>query len=200
MTDKDKIIEYSADAEDIRENLDFVRSRFEDDGLQVPEGLSEDAVRRMLTEEPVGAPAKSNPSAASSKDAPARRRRLRIGIAAAACAVLAIGLIPLLHSVLPGSGAPGSSLIADDSGLVSFSSYDELDHEMKNLLSAREQSGYSLDGGYALAINEDAELADSDSMAADAPMAESKGSSEPSHSDTYNQVEGIDEADIVKTD
>ena len=32
MTDKDKIIEYKAATDEIREDLDFIRARFEEDG------------------------------------------------------------------------------------------------------------------------------------------------------------------------
>ena len=213
MTDKDKIIEYKTE-DDIREDLDFIRGRFEGDGLAMPESLSADAMRQMLEQEPAGAPGETASQAPAPKNAPARKRYWRIGISIAACAVLAIGLIPFLRSVLPGSTNDAADPAAGANGLVSFESYKALDHELDQFLSAREDQNYAVSNGYmtdgALGVAEDAEVADQD-MPADgdagfAPKEESlaasgaSGGSEPSHSETYVQVEGIDEADIVKTD
>ena len=56
MTDNDKIIEYKAATDEIREDLDFIRGRFEEDGLPVPESLSADAMRQKLEQMSAGAP------------------------------------------------------------------------------------------------------------------------------------------------
>ena len=214
MTDKDKIIEYKAATDEIREDLDFIRGRFEEDGLAMPESLSADAMRQMLEQEPAGAPGEPASQAPAPKNAPARKRYWRIGISIAACAVLAIGLIPFLHSVLPGSTDNAAGPAAGANGLVSFESYQDLDHELGQFLSAREDQGYPVSNGYmtdgTMGVAEDAEIADQDMAAeSDAGFAPKEdtaasgaapGGSGPSHSETDVHVEGFDEADIVKTD
>jgi len=223
MTDNDKIIEYKAATDEIREDLDFIRARFEEAGLPMPESLSADAMRQKLEQmsagasgetAATGAPGEPASQAPTPKDAPTRKRYWRIGISIAACAVLAIGLIPFLRSVLPGSTDNAAGPAAGANGLVSFESYQDLDHELGQFLSAREDQGYPVSNGYmtdgAMGVAEDAEIADQD-MAAEsdagfAPKEDTAASgaapagSEPNHSETYVQVKGIDEADIVKTD
>lgn len=224
-----------------QKDLDFIRETIEADGLRVPESLSQDAVRDMLDqhsqEEPLVQVTQEEspvPSAQASQEKPAdapsaaaavpspivRRRRRRRIVAAAACAALIIGLVPLLHHVLPGGEAdPGTvstgedaaqlteGLTADATGLHQFESYKELDSQMKALLpDQRDELSVTEDLAEAPAFESQEDAATSDSanaIAGSAPAATAKGSSDgsaPEHSETYTQVEGIDEADIVKTD
>ncbi|MBQ9060912.1 MAG: beta-propeller domain-containing protein [Firmicutes bacterium] len=167
-------------------NLDFIRDKFEKDGLRVPESLSEGSIQSMLEQ-----------------DAPARKHHWRPIVAVAACAVLAIGMLPFLRSMLPGGPADSTDYTAEANGLVNFESYQDLDKEMKGLLSGHGDSGLvasnpNLTDG---AIREDEVMEMAGEDAASTSMAASpSASSAPAHSQTYTQVEGIDEADIVKTD
>ena len=95
MTDNDKIIEYKAATDEIREDLDFIRARFEEAGLPMPESLSADAMRQKLEQlsagasgetAATGAPGEPASQAPTPKDAPTRKRYWRIGISIAACA------------------------------------------------------------------------------------------------------------------
>ena len=212
---------------DKNNDLEFLRDKFERDGLQVPDSLSADAMRQKL--EAAGAPEHAKADApsltvttGSSDQAPRKKRWTRPLIAAAACAALVIGLIPAMHSILP-EHPDDSTLISEESGsttvssgdasdLITFDSYKDLDREMKNLL-ASESSKTDSD----IMVYESSDMADADIAAEDSPAfatgsaAEAKesgsastnaalGSDAPQHSETYTQVEGIDEADIVKTD
>ena len=223
MTDKNKIIDYTDGSEDLRGDLDFIRGSFEEDGLPIPESVSEDAVRSMLdqagpqtratSEAPAGseapvtadASARSGAGSSGSPDAPARKRHWRAIISVAACAALVIGLIPFLHSVLPGGSSDRADMAAGENGLVAFESYQDLEHELGQIMSDREDAPYGL--GHNLALDSEAGAEKNEAIAdSDMAMSAAESSSDYSspdgndHSQTYNQVEGIDEADIVKTD
>ena len=251
---------------DFDKDLEFIRDKFEQDGLQTPDSLSADAIRQKLAgaqqqklagavpgeltgthqEEPaspeltvISAPDSSTDQPLQEKAEPKKSapwyRRKRPLIAAAACVLLAICLIPAMKAVLPDNSAEGdpAAMTADNSGVYQFSSYDELDQTMKDLLPDPSDGGnilYSNDAGDVVIEDgmEDAEMAaeppasnsfsDSDAAAAApggtapdaaAPQAgaispqttgEKDAEGVPDHSSTYTQVEGIDEADIVKTD
>ena len=332
------------------ENLDFLKDKFDNDGLQVPDALSEDAIRQMLARETnaataanvtnesrptaaeetsnesckaamldvadaptlaqkldtataaeetsnksasqtsstaapgksqstaasgkpqstaapgksqstaapgkpqsTAAPGKSQPTTAPGKSRPKRRWSRRV-IAAAACVVLVIALIPAMRAILP-SGSDSSSsyvdpsslptLTADASGLHQFSSYDELDQEMAALLpeqsetdsnmvfyAQEEMAGMNREDDMANSDMADSDMAMGDAeISGDAPAfaknessgtdgaaqpdqatqpnpaaqpnlaaTDSAAGKDPQHSSTYTQVDGIDEADIVKTD
>lgn len=139
-----------------------------------------------------------------------KRRWFRPVISIAACAALVIGLVPLMKSALP-SGS------TEAGGLESYSSYSELNGKVKEMIGESPSHMAVTSGGFASAKGED--MADAESYEADAPLSENAEapqtaapnaamednagggeSADPDHSETYTQVEGVDEADIVKTD
>ena len=226
---------------DFEKDLEYIRDRFEHDGLRTPDSLSSDAMKQRLagiqaedavcqsdTAADVKTVSAASQSVSTSRPEKASRPRRRALIAAAACILLAICLIPALKTVLPNSqNADGGSatMTADSNDLYQFSDYDELDQAMKELIPT--ESGGDLilygsgPGDVDMAAEEDAvEGSGKDlQMDAEAP-AMTGGTSDgaangavtgnspggkstgdvPEHSSTYAQVEGIDEADIVKTD
>lgn len=206
---------------------EYIRKKFEQDGLQAPESLSEERMLQMLQAaaptEPApaagsdgsGASGPADPAEAGAGSSerrqvsPARRWRRPL-IAVAACVCLALGIIPLVKSLHSSGGL--DSLIADATGLAGFEDYDQLDRTVKELLE-EEHGGYAVNGDAVTGdvIVEDAEAPDMTFGAAEMaeePNAAADSAAEPksaapaqgAHSDTYTQVEGVDEADIIKTD
>ena len=110
-----------------------------------------------------------------------------------------------------------SSKIEEESKLIYFKDYDEIQKQIDSIYPdeyALEESGpvlggFNMGNGSAVYKSADASGGAKESAAADSDtvdQAESADSvsansaSESSHSDTYEQVEGVSEADIIKTD
>lgn len=208
-------------------DYDFIKNRFDRDGLESPESISPDALRRRLADLPqteppgraaqltevigeqntpgaVGAappvsrrPANADPRPAFAPKHPWRRPL----IAFAACACLTLALIPVYNALTP--GLPGASS-ADDTGLLTFSSQRQLDRAVKGLVDAQYSSQVTVLEGLSGREN----LAEAPDYAADSAAGSAENNaaapkdsaSTPDHSTTYTQVEDVDEADIVKTD
>ncbi|MBQ9708068.1 MAG: beta-propeller domain-containing protein [Firmicutes bacterium] len=129
----------------------------------------------------------------------AGKRWRRSAFALAACAVLVIGLVPVTNAVR--NMGPGALLEADD-GMFAFENDKQLDRQMHLLIGDETGDGYTLMQGDALASADDADVGEAKNDAAgegDLGTGGGQGGG-AEHSDTYTQVEGVDEADIVKTD
>lgn len=186
-----------------KKDYDYIKERFDGDGLKAPDRLSADNIMKQL-DGPAGT------SGPAPKPAPLYKRRwFRPVIAAAACLALVLGTVPFmnLHKT------------TKEGDLELFSSYSELNHRVKEM---SEHSMYLTYGGYegnvmmedADQAPEDFEAIPEDQLAAapqedlaaeptpnsDAPSMGEQSAKSSDHSETYSQVEGVDEADIVKTD
>ena len=220
----------------LQEDLDFVAAKFNEDGLSVPESLSTDSIRALLQKESsqkhsaAGAASTNTDSGSCTDPREAfrpRRRWTRPLIGLAACALLVIGLFPVMQKVLPAGEDAPLSMEAEDNGLYQFRSYDELDRQMHSLLPEDSRGGpfqlfanrrtedlaeYSGDAevyedemamaqGDAPAVSADGAARENGASSESGAVSGSQAKSADSkHSSTYTQVEGIDEADIVKTD
>lgn len=174
-----------------RKDYDFIKERFDGDGLKAPDSLSAENIMQKLDSAPQ-----------PSKKTIPKKRWFRPAVSIAACVSLAIGIVPFVRS----SGGP------DAEGIVPFRSYAELSGKMEEMVNEGSQSvfddGLSSDGtgrfsakGDGATISENAEIQSGSDRLGSAPgAAESAGENPESHSETYAQVEGVDEADIVKTD
>ena len=186
-----------------KKDYDYIKERFDGDGLKAPDRLSADNIMKQL-DGPAGS------SGPAPKPAPLYKRRwFRPVIAAAACLALVLGTVPFmnLHKT------------TKEGDLELFSSYSERNHRVKEM---SEHSMYLTYGGYegnvmmedADQAPEDFEAIPEDQLAAapqedlaaeptpnsDAPSMGEQSAKSSDHSETYSQVEGVDEADIVKTD
>ena len=71
--------------------FDFVKEKFDSDGIETPEKLSADNMMRMLGEQP-------DRAASQREQRPIRKRPwFRPVVAAAACAALVVGLVPMMN-------------------------------------------------------------------------------------------------------
>ena len=189
------------------DNRDYIKEKFEKDGIRAPESLSEDNILRMLEEADGVRPEKKAADEKVFKEA-SSEKRMRIRhenrkvLAVAASAMIAIfgiaALSPLADKVPDTSSADGE--------LYEFRNTREIENIVKSLddspaisLFNRKNEvveDYYTDGDSEMVVNEDAGSADKSVTLGSSGQDAAKGS----YSETYLQVEDVDEADIVKTD
>ena len=192
------------------DNRDYIKNKFENDGIRAPESLSEDSILRLLGEADKAADQKKASEEKAFREAPAKKRfsirpENRKVLAIAASAMIAIfgiaALSPLADRVPDTSSADGE--------LYEFRSTSEIKNIVKSLSEsssggffsrkyevAEDIEEYSTGMDSEVAMNSDAGAADSTASLSSSDQSAPKGS----YSETYLQVEDIDEADIVKTD
>ena len=192
---------------DHREDLEYIRSLFDADDIHAPDSLSEDRILAMLPDRPAEAPAETKadaPSAGTEKSSGTSRRTVfakpavRKLLTAAACLVFAVfGGVQLYGAV---TAPPDTSL--QNGELYTFRDKSEIEHLVSSLYSTP-------DVYYDGDVLEEAEMVTEDSAPATGNMASGdstvrsdakSSSSAGDHSETYLQVDDVDEADIVKTD
>ena len=208
---------------DHNNDYEYIRSKFDSDGIEAPASLSEDRILSMLEDRTVPAQSDLTPAAAGnaagSNDnsvkfefASAQESRRakwfepKRWIAAAAC--LMIGMFAVMQ-VYDSVTAPPDT-VTGTGELYTFKSEAEIRHLVDSLDKSDSRPGYYvLDGGGEMGIVEDADMAAEDAPAADGMLRSNAKSSASNatgaaasadHSDTYLQVDDVDEADIVKTD
>ena len=192
------------------EDLEYIRSLFDADDIHAPDSLSEENIMAMLPDRTDEKPVQEAPDYSSditeysSQDKPARkpvftRTVVKHLAVTAACLIFAVfGGVQLYQTVT----APPDTGIQNGE-LYTFKDKSEIEH----LVSSLDRSRDILYDGDVL---EEAEMVTEDSAPATGSMdagsgnmvrSEAKSSSSAGdHSDTYLQVEDVDEADIVKTD
>lgn len=206
----------------------YIEEKFRLDGLETPESLSEEAMLARLQAAEEGpatetsgrtgeAGATQTPAPAVREDRAVRRptffRRHRGLAAIAACLVLAVATVPLWKEAGENFwyGADVMTGEGQDS-LVAFQNYEDIRAELKkidqNQIAFRKETLYAnvLEGDMAAteeAPSDDAVSAGNGAapgLAAKGAAGSSGNTEANSYSETYKQVEGVDEADIIKTD
>ena len=170
---------------------DYIKELFDSDGIRAPESLSEENMLAMLN------------AAEEKRFEPARakaRPSLKKWMAVAAVAVIAVFGMTGLGEIL--TAPPDTALSGDE--LYTFKSENEIERLLKSMDSSSHFDLFKLGKRSAdeeLAEYETAPLEDSssDTGAVSDPMT-SKAAGADSHSETYLQVDDVDESDIVKTD
>ena len=191
------------------------------------EGFAEQEQRPAIVQEVIDASKEAEAASAAWTAKKRKKTRRRAMSLIAACMVVMIGSWAVLNNAgwLRGkedpvdyTGKTGASSGAD--GLVSFASYDELDDFITDFRKARDdyygssrKSIFGFGGGEVMkeaspaameedmAVAEEAPAMTSDGVVGNSEVASANSAdADGSHSDTYKQVEGVDEADIVKTD
>ena len=192
------------------DNRDYIKKKFENDGIKAPESLSEDSILRMLGQAdgvpvPEAAPDAAGKEKVFSKASPKKRTWIRPenrkALAIAASAMIVIFGIAALSPLI--GREPDTAAV--DGELYEFRSTSEIERMIKSLDSQpsmhifqkREQAvEETLDYESGMAAEESAGSSANDSAAGTSGQDIPAGS----HSETYLQVDDVDEADIVKTD
>lgn len=179
----------------MNDDFDYMKNRFDNDGLRAPDRLSEEQMNQLL-------------ETSDKKDSRARKRPFwRRGLAAAAaCLVLAVLLIPIAADQITDIGSgPDHSLRSgtSENGLETFENYSEIEKIMKKLNSDEGSIWSGTSNSEAVPETADSAQGTRDVLAVSTEAAGDEGAgavNAESYSDTYLQVEEVDEADIIKTD
>ena len=199
MSSKEKGMEIENKAEELNDDREFVSGMFGQDSLEVPESLSKENMASMLEEADARKAEQGSSDDAAEKKTVSWKNPLGWIAAIAACLLLVV--VPVVRSgqnIVPGKD--------DDyaAGLTAFKTYDEIFSKVDDINKSYEYGKYRTGDMYTedavIAENESGSSSKSYSVNIAAPKsAGSKGAS-GEHSDTYLQVEGVDEADRVKVD
>ena len=179
----------------MNKDREYIKELFDNDGINVPDSLSEETMLAMLE--------KAEEKRSESKRS-VRRPSLRMVMGLAAAMLVAVFGISGLMDIV--QRPPDTSLVGGE--LYTFGS----EKEIEKLLSSINKGGNDGLRQKVFAPNDAApdtglieyeeapgEAVSSDSAATGLQTSSAAGSA-ADHSGTYLQVEGIDEADIVKTD
>lgn len=186
---------------------DFIKEKIEQSGVSAPAGMDE----RFVLEKLSGVQPEETAAQPKIIEMQPKKPRYKLisGIAAAVVAVFTLSVLGVMYfgkkadspidRPTVGISAPG---VSEDVPLKTFGSYDELKDQMKEV-SGKYSSYYGSSlrkDGSMMAVEEDA-MASNDSYSGGSSDSSKAGSSgSESHSETYLQVAGVDEADVVKTD
>ena len=170
----------------MKNDFDFIKEKFDSSGVKAPDSLDKDAVLAMLEDkQPAPIPLR-----------PKRRWPAVVAVAASLVIVASLGIV--LGSRFIGNKpqtAPPTTVIADIKSLQTFDSYNDVEDAVGSIRKLNQKK----DSRMFEAINSDMAV-DDYSKAGNSASAESGNASSSSHSETYKQVDGVDEADIIKTD
>ncbi len=175
----------------MKNDFDFIKNKIEESGVKAPESMDGDFVMKQLEN--------VQPAAEITELKPKKRRTgLAAGLAAAFVAVVALSVFAVMHFSKP--AVRPAAVVSANVPLKTFTSYDELKAQLPQQTGAFR---YFTDEITAGNIEYDAEESSSGSSGASSSdgsfLTGGMGSSD-SYSETYKQVEGVDEGDIVKTD
>ena len=178
---------------------EYIKELFDSDGITAPESLSEENMLAMLNaaeEKPAESPAENTYQPLRSRKHPSLRKWLAV----AAVAVVAVAGISGLNRVL--TSPPDISV--SDGELYTFKSLNEIERLLSSMDESPRFSPFRIGKGSPDAVEEALETSTmEDSSLATGEVSSSaaaKSSDTGSHSETYLQVDDVDEADIVKTD
>ena len=174
----------------MNKDFDFIKEKFDNDNITVPEGLSENAVKDMLDradDKPV-IKVKTN-----------NRTFVKAFVAAAACFAIVAVSISTVNYYNKWS-VPLNSEPVQVEGIKTYKDYDELIDELK----AAEKENSSRYGGilknFSASKGELAMDAESADAASTNTVGAAASSATESFASTNKQVDAVDEADIIKTD
>ncbi len=154
----------------MKNDLDFIRNKIENDGVKAPGDMDESFVLEAL---------------ADAEQKKAKKPRRKAAAIAASLAVVTVAGVAAA-AVIPQLGSNGVKKTASDSLVRHFESYAQLKAELKKIGKTKNNdSDYIL---YSTKTNDVGESAAGDTYAGKA------------YAETNVQVDGVDEADIIKTD
>lgn len=177
-------------------DFDFIKDQIDKSGVSAPEHMDESYVLSQLGDtQPDEHP----------KVVPFRRKPPIGRIIAVAAAIVAVAAIGTAVGIRLYNARITPPAVSKDTGLIQFTNHDQV-RSVLNTIDERNRRYLKYQGGdedYVI-VEEDAASgsvgASSGKGAADTNTASYAGAGSTAHSETYKQVEGVDEADIIKTD
>ena len=181
---------------------EYIKELFDRDGIKAPESLSEENMLAMLNAAEESKPVMQKKENEDKHFEPTRvkaRPSLKKWAALAAVAVIAVFGISGLRSIL--TAPPDTALAGGE--LYTFKNESEIERLLRSLDNTPRYGRFKSGMGSAeeeLIEYDDAPLADEGTTGAVSNSVTAKSADTGSHSETYLQVDDVDEADIVKTD
>lgn len=179
----------------MKNDFDFIKDKIENSGVTAPAEIDENHVLKKLEGiEPNSAPILTELKPKKN------HARLIAGLAAAFVAVVALSVFGVIFSSQKQPPIQPTVTQSDnaDIPLKTFSDYNEVKEELKKITASSDRILERYEQSVEVDSYENAPEQGSGSSGSSLGM--SGGSGSDSHSETYKQVEGVDEADIVKTD
>ena len=179
----------------MKNDFDFIKDKIENSGVTAPAEIDENHVLKKLEGiEPNSAPILTELKPKKN------RARLIAGLAAAFVAVVTLSVFGVIFSSQRQTPIQPTVTQSDnaDIPLKTFSDYNEVKEELKKITASSDRILERYEQSVEVDSYENAPEQGSGSSGSSLGM--SGGSGSDSHSETYKQVEGVDEADIVKTD
>ena len=180
----------------MKNDFDFIKDKIENSGVNAPEKMDEAYVERLLTD--------CQPELVEVKrKRPSVRRIAAMAASFVVVAGIAVGVaVKLSHHDSLVTAVPE---VDKGTGLIQFSSYNQVHAALKEISERNyryagvNDEEYSADSKNAVGATGAYVIEDAAPEAYTTTTNAASGSS-GSHSETYRQVEGVDEADIIKTD
>ena len=196
----------------MNKDLDFIRDKLSGSEIKAPEDMGKGFALELLNEESAAPETRADDAQSRNIQNNGKRKmsrtKRRVIAAAAAFVVLAGALSVALSSYF--SNKTNVLTLPGGLALEQFRSADQIKNRVKVIRMKRAASNIGeyiedlRDGMKYAAVDYAAENNRSsgamDSYSAVSVSAASGSSNEAAHSDTYKQVQGVDEADIIKTD
>lgn len=179
----------------MKNDFDFIKDKIENSGVTAPAEIDENHVLKKLEGiEPNSAPILTELKPKKN------HARLIAGLAAAFVAVVTLSVFGVIFSSQKQTPIQPTVTQSDnaDIPLKTFSDYNEVKEELKKITASSDRILERYEKAVEVDSYENAPEQGSGSSGSSLGM--SGGSGSDSHSETYKQVEGVDEADIVKTD
>ena len=186
----------------MKKDLDFIKDKVENSGVSAPEDMDETYVKETLE--------RVYPSLGAAQESKPKHTGWKIALTATAAAlVLTVTLGIVLNSMGVFSGGTRSLTFPGGLELRQFRTHDQVKNEISSIRKKNDTSSffdyftgnYRSDGGnYAVEDGEMAAEEYSADSAGSSTGSSGMGGASGSYSETYKQVEGVDEADIIKTD
>lgn len=179
----------------MKNDFDFIKDKIENSGVTAPAEIDENHVLKKLEGiEPNSAPILTELKPKKN------HARLIAGLAAAFVAVVTLSVFGVIFSSQKQTPIQPTVTQSDnaDIPLKTFSDYNEVKEELKKITASSDRILERYEKAVEVDSYENAPEQGSGSSGSSLGM--SGGSGSDSHSETYKQVEGVDEADIIKTD
>lgn len=193
----------------MKNDFDFIKDRIDNSGINAPAHMDESFVHdRIDGIRPQVVPIEAAPAqhAQHAKQTKKRRTGRITAIAAAVVAVAVLGTALTVHFTRNKAADPlqPAGEVSQTNGLIRFSSYDEVHAAVDQLRSHTAQYTNEYDTvdeeGEVKGIGMPAGIDDKVGTSASPDRADGALNGSDDHSETYKQVEGVDEADVIKTD
>lgn len=173
-----------------KNNLEFIKEKAEREKLTVPDSLNSENIKRLLENENIKNDTVTKITVSKSKT-------FKSIVSVAACA--AIALTAISANLVFGKNSLYTTKIDDKDGSAqsvvttngSFKSYDEL---ILTINKIKQNQKYDAESATRFFIT------DYYYTSADTAAGNESAKSSTSHEQTYNQVDGVDEGDIIKND